>query len=84
MLMDATLMEVDLIQLLSALLAIMHNLKHCIINYMVLTITPMERQLQQDLMQPRVMYPEVSITSMDIQFKDLVDNTNRHIPSDID
>ena len=84
MLMDTTLLEVDLIQLLLVLLAITHNLKHCIINYMVPTITPMECLLQQDLMQQPVMYPEVSITSMDIQFKDLEDNLNRHIPSDID
>ena len=79
MLMDTIHLEVDLIQLLVHL-AIMHNHKHCTINFMGLTIIRMVFPLQPGLTQPQVTYPEVSIMSMDIQFKDLEDNTNKSYP----
>ena len=83
MLMGTTLLEVDLTQLL-VLLAIMHNLKRYIISYMVPTITPMASQPLQDLTQPQAMYLEALTMSMDIQSKDLEDNSNKCIYSDID
>ena len=81
--MDNILLEAGLIpQLVPP--AIMHNLKRYIISYMVPTITPMAFRPLQDLTQLQAMYLEALTMSMDIQFKDLEDNSNKCIYSDID